>query len=111
MGVPYTYPFNKHLTKHCTCPAQAVCRYECVVKCHHLQCPSVPLPKSVQRWTVTRGLCRGHRGYVRYMYMGCYTGGANHQRYVADVSAIGTMLQSSFCNKTLYSFVPALIFQ
>ena len=21
------------------------------------------------------GVCRGHRGYVRYMYMGCYTGG------------------------------------
>ena len=26
-SVPHTYPINKHLTVHCTCPAQAVCRY------------------------------------------------------------------------------------
>jgi len=108
MGVPYTYPFNKHLTKHCTCPAQAVCRYECVVKCHHLQCP-YPKVSNVGQ------LHGGYAGATGGMYVICIwgvtQGGANHQRYVADVSAIGTMLQSSFCNKTLYSFVPALIFQ
>ena len=26
-----------HLTKHCMRPAQAVFRYECIVKCNHLQ--------------------------------------------------------------------------
>ena len=57
-----------------------------------------------------RPLHRGYAGATGGMYVICIwgvtQGGTNHQRYVADVSAIGTMLQSGFRNKTLYSFVP-----
>ena len=56
-----------HLTKHCTCPAQAVFRYECIVKCYHLKCP---YPKVI----MCRPLHRGYAGATGGMHVICIWG-------------------------------------
>ena len=75
-SVPHTYPINKHLTIHCTCPAQAVCRYECVVTCNHLQCP---YPKVSNVGQLQGGYAGATQGVCGICIWGVQRNGLVHQ--------------------------------